>query len=183
MSQSFSKRLRTLRKAAGLTQAALGEKTGVHPVSITQYETGVCEPREERKADLIAFLERAAETPEAPKKRGRPKKAKAEPKSAKPKGKRAEYSKRTIKAKRREFYEAEVKPLVDQIEARVSVETKDPVRLGAVSRAWVEQQADAIVHARGLTLVDGPVRVVTIRRADLIDLAVTILRACGTKVG
>lgn len=60
--------------------------------------------------------------------------------------------------------------------------SKTPARLGQVSRAWVEQQADSFIHARGMTLVDGQVVVVTMRRVDLVELAATILGVCGTKV-
>jgi transcriptional regulator with XRE-family HTH domain len=37
-------RLREVRKAAGMTQAAAGEAAGVHYIQITKYETGVATP-------------------------------------------------------------------------------------------------------------------------------------------
>lgn len=47
--------LRTRRLLAGLTQTALAAKVGVHPISVTRYETGSMNPR----PDVIARLARA----------------------------------------------------------------------------------------------------------------------------
>ena len=169
----FSVRLKALRTKAGLSQGKLGELAGVHPVSICQYEKGLREPREEAEARILKALNDAIEkgpepAPAASKKRGRPRKA--ENLVLKPRARKAN---------------PEPEPEAD--EGQVPKKnggslSASPVRLGQVSRSWVEQQADSFVHSRGLTLADGQVRVVTMRRVDLIDLLALALGACGTKV-
>lgn len=215
--KGFGKRLRKIRKAAGLTQAALGLRAGVHPVSIAQYETGVCNPSEKTAEKLRVYFEelqdKSVDPPAAatPKKRRRTKKAKTEF-ALDPKTKHrldnlgavmktradvekhadamlAEFKKpKGLKRAKRRFYEEKVEPAADAIVARQSYAdgaelSKSPVRLGRVSLAWVEQQVDAHVHARGMVFIDGPSRIVAMRRADLIGLGKMILEACGVKAG
>lgn len=59
--KGFGKRLRKARKAAGLTQKALGTAAGINPVSIAQYETGVCNPSEKSAEKIMAFFKRREE--------------------------------------------------------------------------------------------------------------------------
>jgi transcriptional regulator with XRE-family HTH domain len=48
--------LRRLRERRGLTQAALAEKAGTHPVSIAKYETGTRVPSVEQLEKLAKAL-------------------------------------------------------------------------------------------------------------------------------
>ncbi len=184
--KGFGKQLRKLRKAAGLSQTALAEKTGVHHVSIAQYETGVHEPSKKSAEKLMGFFKPEApafEPPEhpncksviqpVPKRRGRPKKEKAV---------------KSLCRRKREFYKDEVEPAVQKIVCE-DVKKHDgaelgktPVRLGEVSAAWIEQQADSHVHARGWMVIDGPVRVVVLNRTDLILLCRIMLGVAGVRV-
>lgn len=71
-------RIKQLRKAKGLTQAALAEKLDddVTQTAISQWETGVCKPRADRLAQLAVILgttapyllgeDTAEQTPTAP---------------------------------------------------------------------------------------------------------------------
>lgn len=49
--------LRKLRKAAGLTQRELGDRIGVSPQAVTQWETGVKFPSVANLAKLADVLE------------------------------------------------------------------------------------------------------------------------------
>lgn len=50
------KKIRAARKAAGLTQAQLAEKSGVAAITIHQYEAGKRQPRMKQLADIAAAL-------------------------------------------------------------------------------------------------------------------------------
>jgi transcriptional regulator with XRE-family HTH domain len=193
--KGFGKRLRKLRKAAGLTQAALGEKVGVHPVSIAQGETGVYKPSEKSAAKLMAFFDGAKATPAdppVPKKRGRPRKEKSEaqldPKLAPPAAKVGRVKEETPavpglgKTRKRgavaeDEAEAEAKKSQDQLGAE-----RSPVRRGLVSGAWVDQQVESFVKARGHIFQDGPVRVVVMSRPDVLALCKLMLEVGAVRV-
>ena len=49
--------LKQLRKAAGLTQRELGDRVGVSPQAVTQWETGVKRPSVENLTKLADVLE------------------------------------------------------------------------------------------------------------------------------
>ena len=53
----FAERLKTLRNNAGLTQAQLAEKSGIHPALITRYETAGAMPRQKAIEKLAAALD------------------------------------------------------------------------------------------------------------------------------
>ncbi len=84
----FGSRLKALREAAGLSQAELGEKVGVHGSQINKLEVGVNQPTlaitislcEALGVDCTAFTQEPAASPEP--KRGRPRKAPAEDQEA-----------------------------------------------------------------------------------------------------
>ena len=80
--KTFGKQLRKLRKAAALSQVALGKAAGVHPVSIAQYETGACNPSEKTAEKLMAYFK---DDPPAPKPK-RAKAAKEEPRGCQSEG-------------------------------------------------------------------------------------------------
>ncbi len=192
---SFGKKLRKLRLAAGMTQADLAKRARCNPVSISQYESGACEPRDERATMLIELVGGGSKPPEElkskkPKKRGRPKKASDLPQPPVSMVNLALSSKGVRKAKRK-FFRETVKPMLAAAaekefeDSRPILMNHDPkanLRLGSVSRAWIEQMVDSHVHARGAVIADGQVRVVTMRRADLIELAAELLDRCGTRV-
>jgi transcriptional regulator with XRE-family HTH domain len=150
--KGFGKRLRKLRKAAGLTQAALGEKVGVHPVSIAQSEAQL-DPKLAPPAAKVGRVKE--ETPAVPglgktRKRG----AVAEDEA-----------------------EAEAKKSQDQLGAE-----RSPVRRGLVSGAWVDQQVESFVKARGHIFQDGPVRVVVMSRPDVLALCKLMLEVGAVRV-
>jgi transcriptional regulator with XRE-family HTH domain len=187
---TFGRKLCKLRKAAGLSQAELAKRAGCNPVSISQYERGVNEPRDERATTLIELIGGGSHPPEelkaaAPKKRGRPRKDPATVAKPKRRVKRPPFEPPDHPNCRSQVepVEPEKKPKRGPGGDTRSSDVHTPVRLGSVSRDWVEQQTDSFVHSRGMTLVDGQVVVVTMRRADLIELAATVLGACGTRVG
>ena len=79
---SFAARLRELRERAGLTQAQLAERAGLHISAVTRFEQGWREPSLATAAELAKalgvkvdeFLKAAAESA-VPRARGRPPKA------------------------------------------------------------------------------------------------------------
>lgn len=56
MTDYIGKKIRKARKAAGLTQAQLAEKSGVAAITIHQYEAGKRQPRIKQLADITAAL-------------------------------------------------------------------------------------------------------------------------------
>lgn len=199
--KGFGKRLRKLRKAAGLTQAALGASIGVSGVSINQYEAGVHEPREKTAAKLMSFFEGTKVTPPdqpVPKKRGRPRKARPEVHLG-PKVKHR-LTKRDIEFEEgRRFPRMDVtadgRPkILDKRKRREEkAEAKDrkadgaeiaksPARHGLVSGAWLDQQVESFVHARGHVFQDGPVRVVVMSRPDVLALCKLMLEVGAVRV-
>ena len=56
MDPAFPARLRSLRRGAGLTQRQLASRVGVHPVLLSQWETGRCDPPFRRKLELAREL-------------------------------------------------------------------------------------------------------------------------------
>src|SRR5256885_1074883 len=82
----FGSRLRQLREAAGLSQAQLAERAGLHLHGLTKLEQGAREPAwatvlavaEALGVDVAEFAKPAAETP-AEERRGRPPKPPALP--------------------------------------------------------------------------------------------------------
>lgn len=94
----FGARLRELRLAAGLTQAELAERSGMHVQSLTKLELGEREPAWATALDLAQALgvsceaftqEPAGREPAGP---GRPSKAPGEPASEPGQGEPAEAS-------------------------------------------------------------------------------------------
>jgi transcriptional regulator with XRE-family HTH domain len=78
----FSDRLRELREKAGLTQAQLAVKSGLHLSAVTRFEQGLREPSLATAQSLAAALgvtcdafNQPAAKPAPKKPRGRPKKA------------------------------------------------------------------------------------------------------------
>lgn len=194
---TFGRKLRKLRKAAGLSQAELAKRAGCNPVSISQYEAGVYEPRDERATMLIELVRGGSHPPEelkaaAPKKRGRPKKdpaAVAKPKRGRKRLALKNALNQDLEPPEHPNCRSHVQPVEPEDgppkrrrEEMDSAGKATPVRLGSVSRAWVEQMTDAHVHARGAVIVEGPVRVCVLRRADLVGLVENVLGAVGTKV-
>lgn len=197
----FGTKLRKLRKAAGMTQADLAKRAGCNPVSISQYEAGVCEPRDERATMLIELVRGGSHPPEglkaaAPKKRGRPRKVEKKARARKcgvTDRSAPEYPLPSFEDRQKhpvpnchsiiQPVEPEEKPKRNPGGDTRSAAAKGPVRLGSVSRAWLEQQTASFVHARGAAFEDGSACVVVLRKRDLIDLEKTLLEACGTKVG
>ena len=181
----FAARLKKFRADAGLTLAQMSEKLKVPIASLSQYEHGDHEPRPEKLARILGALNDAAgncpePAPTAPKKRGRPRKEHLQ----QPPGRAKRGRPKKIAAAVAQMAQA---PHSEKSEARGcqsdgAAIKKSPVRLGRVSRSWLEQQADSFVHSRGLTLVDGQVRVVTMRRQDIIELMKLALESCGTTV-
>jgi transcriptional regulator with XRE-family HTH domain len=164
-SKGFGKKLKKLRAAAGLTQAALGAKVGVHPVSIAQYELGVCHPSEKSAAKIMAFFEGKPEKatpadPPAPKKRGRPRKIKpAGPPETPP---------------------AEDAP--DKEPPQKERASNPAGRLSIVDRAWFDQQIESHVHTCGFLVREGPVCLIVLKRVDLDALCRLMLRVAGTQI-
>lgn len=202
---AFAACLKKFRADAGLTLAQMSKKLKVPIASLSQYERGDHEPRPEKLARILEALNDAAgngpePAPTAPKKRGRPRKEHLQqpPGRVKRGRPKKEFKASDVKPAERRFFKETVSPLVKKIQAEalgLSKQTeargrqpdagaikKSPARLGQVSRAWIEQQADSFVHSRGLTLVDGQVRVVTMRRQDIIELTKLALESCGTMV-
>lgn len=177
---SFGEKLRRLRKAAGLTQAELTKRAGCNPVSISQYEAGVCEPRDERATALIELAGGGSEPPEElkAKKRGRPRLALKNAHDQYIESPRQTNCRCMVEPVESENTTGR-RPRRERIDSAAGV---TPVRLGVVARAWIEQMVDSHIHARGMLFVDGQVRVVSMRRADLIDLAAELIGACGTRV-
>jgi transcriptional regulator with XRE-family HTH domain len=180
--KGFGKRLRKLRKAAGLTQAALGASIGVSGVSIHQYEAGVHEPREKTAAKLMAFFDGAKATPAdppVPKKRGRPRKAQPEQKSPRlfirSGASSIMFPETTIAVPCAE--KAETKEHQDRLGA-----ARSPVHRGLVSGAWIDQQVESFVKTRGHIFQDGPVRVVVMSRPDVLALCKLMLEVGAVRV-
>lgn len=187
--KGFGKRLRRLRKAAGLTQAALGEAAGVHPVSIAQYETGACNPSEKTAARLRVYFEGLPDKPAdqpatAPekKRRGRPRKEKAE--GEKPKRVKWGRPKKVAEViEQKIVVEAEVpdepkRALPDKTNGVI----KTPARLGMVSGDWLDQQIKAHVHSRGMLFADGPLQVVVMTKRDVSELCRIMLQVGGVQI-
>lgn len=172
--KGFGKRLKKLRVAAGLTQAALGKMVGVNPVSIAQYESGAHAPREKTAEKLMAFCEgkpgkaSSADAP-TPKKQGRPKK---------------DQEKKPTKARKRRQRAEEPGELTKQAETKAvsSASAKSPARLGLVSRAWMDQQIESFCRNRGHIFQDGPFRVVIMRGSDVFELCTLMLNVGAVKV-
>jgi len=207
MDKKFGKKLRKLRQAAGLTQRALGEAVGVNPVSIAQYETGHCLPREDRAEKIMAFFDKAAAPlPEPssepiPKKRGRPRKVplllthdpKANLKLTKKDLGFVKSRPLDLTSRKRRFYKKQVDPLVESIRAEVpglarsakaeaAMPSKTPARLGLVEKDWLDAQIESHVHSRGWMAIDGPVRLAVLTKRDLADLCRLMLQVGGVQV-
>lgn len=196
--KGFGKRLRKLRKAAGLTQAALGEKAGVHPVSIAQYETGACNPSEKTAARLRVYFEglpdKPADTPAAEpekKRRGRPRKA--TPAEGPSPETRAKMSESARARHAREKFGRTKKVAEKKVSACALAEEpscpkqengviKTPARLGMVSKDWLDQQIEAHVHSRGMLFIDGPCRIVCMTKRDVAELCRIMLQVGGVQI-
>ncbi len=191
----FGKRLRELRKAAGLTQAALGEKAGVHPVSIAQYETGACNTSEKTAARLRVYFEELPDKPADPpatapeKKRGRPGKVGAWPSPET----RAKMSASARARHAREKFGRTKKVAEKKVSACALAEEpscpkqengviKTPARLGMVSGGWLDQQIESHVHSRGMTFSDGPCRIVVMTKRDVAELCRIMLQVGGVQI-
>lgn len=163
--KDFGKKLRDLRKTAGLTQAALGKKVGVHPVSIAQYEAGTCAPREERAAKILAFFHRREKiaAPQKPERRHRQRPHRR-------------LSKKEVKVEAPELRKKG--PAGDR-----SFEVfKTPARLGIVERDWLDGQIETHVRSCGFMLHEGHVALVIMKRQDLGALCRLMLKVGGVQV-
>lgn len=202
--KGFGKRLRKARKAAGLSLAKLGKRTGINPVQIWQYETAVHAPREATAEKLVAFIKRGEEREKVehppncrcvfhavPKKRGRPRKVTEDKKSE------FEKSRPVDRKKVRAIMKRLADPsdpfpgtplLLGYVKAAKPQEikqakfSKTPARLGIVERAWIEQQIDSHVHSRGWMCVDGPFRLVVMNKRDVAELCRIMLQVGGVQV-
>lgn len=168
---NFGKKLRDLRKAAGLTQAALGKKVGVHPVSIAQYEAGTCAPREERAAKILAFFHRREKTAAPPNLAHRP--------CRPPRGRS-----RKNEVKQAEKVQAELPgPRKTGPSGDRSFEvSKTPARLGIIERDWLDGQIETHVRSCGFMLHEGHVSLVIMKRQDLGALCRLMLKVGGVQV-
>jgi transcriptional regulator with XRE-family HTH domain len=96
-STGFAGRLRELRADAGLTQAELADRAGMHLRGLTKLEQGEREPAWGTVLDLAralgvevgAFVTDGPGEPARPLPRGRPRKAPEAPASGKPSGEKA----------------------------------------------------------------------------------------------
>lgn len=194
--RGFGKRLRALRKAAGLTKAALGEKAGVHPVSIAQYETGIHYPSEKTAARLRVYFEGLPDKPAGPpatepekKHRGRPVKVGEGPSPET----RAQMSASARARHAREKFGRTKKVVEKKVSACALAEEpscpkqengviKTPARLGMVSGAWLDQQIEAHVHSRGMLFIDGPCRIVCMTKRDVAELCRIVLQVGGVQI-
>jgi transcriptional regulator with XRE-family HTH domain len=91
----FAARLRELREAAGLTQAQLAERAGLHKLTVAKLEQGIREPSwatvlvlsDALGLECTAFkTEPTAGNPTGKRPRGRPRKATVEPLPKRPRG-------------------------------------------------------------------------------------------------
>jgi transcriptional regulator with XRE-family HTH domain len=142
------------RKALGVTQAHLAQRAHIAQADIVSFENGRRLPR------MDVMPDGRLKIPDEP------------DVALMPDDMKRDY----LKRKRREE-KAETKEYQDQLGAE-----RSPTRRGLVSGAWIDQQVESFVKARGHIFQDGPVRVVVMSRPDVLALCKLMLEVGAVRV-